>query len=104
MSVRNVLYFSLNTADVVFVDVLCWLKLNSKICLVQRVFGVKIKKLNNMAKSRNRKQHKEKLQRRKKAAQDQANIIKNNTKNYIKAVREILEENKQKEQNGNQER
>lgn len=57
-----------------------------------------------MAKSRNRKQHKEKLQRRKKAAQDQANIIKNNTKNYIKAVREILEENKQKEQNGNQER
>lgn len=57
-----------------------------------------------MAKSRNRKQHKEKLQRRKKAAQDQANIIKNNTKNYIKAVREILEENKEKEQNGNQER
>lgn len=57
-----------------------------------------------MAKSRNRKQHKEKLQRRKKAAQDQANIIKNNTKNYIKAVREILEENKEKEQNENQER
>ena len=57
-----------------------------------------------MAKSRNRKQHKEKLQRRQKAAQDRANIIKNNTKNYIKAVREILEENKEKEQNENQER
>jgi hypothetical protein len=57
-----------------------------------------------MPKSRKNPKQKKRLQRRKKAAQDQANIIKNNTKNYIKAVREILEENKQKEQNENQER